>query len=221
MTDSLPGPLSAGACDIQSRDARVIDSHFAILGGLLPILGSAGYALDTFRGRTQPNRVSWLLWTLAPLIAFAAELAQHVGLAALLTFAVGFGPLLVVVASFLDPQAYWRITRGDILCGLLSVAALAMWALTGKGDVAIAFSILSDLFAAIPTIRKAHTHPESESAKAFIAGAVGAAITLLAIKPHSWSFASFGFPLYILVAGAIISALILNPRPRTRATART
>ncbi|HEY6396548.1 MAG TPA: hypothetical protein VIX82_03735 [Solirubrobacteraceae bacterium] len=50
-----------------------------------------------------------MLWTLTPLIAFAAERAQHVGLEALLTFAVGFGPLLVVVASFVDPRAYWKL----------------------------------------------------------------------------------------------------------------
>ncbi len=192
----------------------MIDRHFAILAALITLGGSAGYALDTLRGKTQPNRVSWVLWTLAAMIAFAAELVQHAGLEVLLTFAVGFGPLVVVVASFVDPRAYWKLTRLDIGCGVLSVAALAMWAITGTGDVAIAFSIAADLLAAIPTIRKARKHPESESTNAFVGGALGAAITLLAIQPNSWAFASYGFPLYILLGSGSILALIIVSRPR-------
>ncbi len=168
---------------------------------------------DTLRGKTQPNRISWVLWALAPIIAFAAELAQHVGLAAVLTLAVGLGPLLVVVASFLDPKGYWRLTRLDVLCGGLSLAALAGWGLSGTGDVAITFSILSDLFGALPTIRKAYRRPGSESASAFVASAVGATITLLTIKPREWTFATYGFPAYVVLAGSIISALVLVPRP--------
>ncbi len=58
---------------------------------------------DTVRGHSQPNRVTWLLWGLAPMLAFAAELKAHVGLSALMTFSVGFNPLLVLAASFVNP----------------------------------------------------------------------------------------------------------------------
>ena len=78
-----------------------------------------------------------MLWALAPMIAFAAEVAQGVGLNAVLTLAVGFGPLMVVVASFLDPKAYARVTPFDAGCGVLSLAALGAWAVTGRGNVAI------------------------------------------------------------------------------------
>ena len=126
--------------------------------------------MDTVRGNTQPNRVSWMLWTLAPMIAFAAEVTQSVGLQSLLTFAIGFGPLLVVCASFLDPKAYARVTPFDVLCGALSLIALVAWAVTGTGNVAIFLSILADFFGAVPTLRKSYRDPESEHAVAFLAG---------------------------------------------------
>jgi hypothetical protein len=192
----------------------MIDPRFAILGALITLAGSASYARDTLRGKTQPNRVSWVMWTVAPLIAFAAEVSQGVGLDALLTFAVGFGPLLVVIASVLDPQAYNRLTRLDVFCGVMSVAALVGWALTGRGNVAICLSILSDLLGAVPTLRKAYTHPGSESAGVFVGGAVGSTITLLAIRPDAWGFANFAFPLYILAIDLVLSSLILVPRLR-------
>ena len=194
----------------------MIDRHFAIVAALVTVTGSAGYALDTLRGRTEPNRVSWLLWAIAPLIAFAAELSEGVGIKALMTFGVGFGPALVVIASFLDERAYARVGRLDIACGVLSVAALAMWAITGKGDVAIAFSILSDAFAAIPTLDKARRAPHTESPKAFVGGVGGAIITLLTIPSGDWVFAGFGFPLYILLIDATLLTLILRPRGALR-----
>jgi hypothetical protein len=94
------------------------------------------------------------------------------------------------------------------------MAALIAWALTGTGNVAIAFSILSDLAAGVPTVRKAFAHPASESASAFMASGCGATITLLTTAPGAWSFAHVAFPCYILVADVTLSTLILFPRQR-------
>ena len=190
----------------------MINAHFAILGAFITVTGNGVYAVDTVRGNTQPNRVSWTLWMLAPLIGFAAEVSQHVGLQSLLTFAIGFGPLLVVCASFLDPKAYARVTPFDIGCGALSLVALVAWAITGTGEVAIFFAIMSDLFGAVPTVRKAYRDPESEHAVAFLGGVVGSVITLLTITSSDWTFASWGFPVYVIVVSGTIAALILRPR---------
>ena len=195
----------------------MIDPRFAILGALITVTGSPSYARDTLRGRTQPNRVTWMLWTVAPLIAFAAEVVQGVGLQSLMTLAVGVGPLLVVIASFLDARAYYRLTRFDAVCAALSVAALVAWGVTGTGDVAILFSILADFFGLVPTLRKAYREPQSESASAFLGSWSGAVITLLTISV--WSFANVGFPLYILAADTTLCTLILAPRHRRKPVA--
>jgi hypothetical protein len=187
---------------------------------VITVAGNAVYALDTVRGNTQPNRVSWTLWTVAPLIGFAAQLSEHVGLQSLLTFAIGFGPLLVVVASFLDPKAYARVTLFDVLCGALSLIALVAWAVTGTGNVAILFSILSDLFGAVPTLRKAYADPESEHAIAFLGGVTGSAITLLTIQPGHWGFANAGFSVYVILCSGAIALLALRPHLARAAAGR-
>lgn len=82
------------------------------------------------------------------------------------------------------------------------------------------FSILADLFGLVPTLRKAHRHPASESASAFVASGCGAAITLLTVSAGAWTFATVGFPFYILAADVTLSTLILAPRRgRERAAA--
>lgn len=196
----------------------MIDARFVLVGALLNILGSATYAYNTFKGKTKPNRVTWFLWALAPLIAFTAQIGEGVGWQIVMTFMVGFGPLLVFIASFLNRKAYWKISRLDIACGALSVIALILWWITGEGNIAIALSIVADLLAGVPTLIKAYKEPETEHPDVFRNGALSAFITLLTIK--TWTFASYGFALYILLICVTLYALIrfklgerLFPRP--------
>jgi hypothetical protein len=184
----------------------MISEKFVLLGALLNLWGSTTYAYNTIKGKTKPNRVTWFLWALAPLIAFSAELGQHVGLRSLMTFMVGFGPLIVFVASFVNKKAYWKITRLDVFCGVLSIFALILWGITRKGDVAIVMSIASDLLASLPTIIKSYKEPETEHPSVFRNGAISAGITLLTIK--AWTLANYGFPLYILLDCVLLYSLI-------------
>jgi hypothetical protein len=90
----------------------VIDPDFAWLAAALPLAGFASYLRDTVRGKAQPNRVSWALWALAPLVAFVAELVQGTTLqVASVTLALGVGPLLVVLASLATP--FWAPARSN------------------------------------------------------------------------------------------------------------
>lgn len=184
----------------------MIDERFIILGTILGFLGAMHYLVDVVKGRAKPNRVSWFMWALAPLVAFFAEIQQGVGLHALLTFSVGFNPLIIFIASFFIKGAKWKITKLDIWCGALSLLGLALWAFTRVGNIAIFFAILADGLAAVPTIIKSYKAPETESWVVFFLGFISAGITLLAIK--TWDFAHYGFPLYIFAVTGIFVLLI-------------
>ena len=190
----------------------MLDPRFVIVGALLGLYGCIVYAVSTFRGETQPNRVSWLMWSIAPLIAFAAELAQGVGLASLYTLSAGLGPLIVLVSSISSRRAYWKISRLDIACGLLSALALVLWLVTRTGNVAIVFSILADLLAAAPTILKSYRFPSTEHSAPFAMGAVGAGITLLTVT--TWNFATYAFPVYLCLCNLLIALLVQFPKVR-------
>ena len=51
----------------------MIDERFVFLGALLSLIGNFKYILETVNGRVKPNRVSFFLWSLAPLIAFCCR----------------------------------------------------------------------------------------------------------------------------------------------------
>lgn len=175
------------------------------------------FVVATLRGRTNPNRVSWFLWALAPLVAFAAELRDGVGVAAAMTFVTGFNPALIFLASFVNRRSYWRITRLDVGCGALSLVAFVVWQLTASGTTAIVLAVAADGLAAVPTLVKAYLHPETERPGVFLGGATSAAVTLLTLD--RWTVADYAFPAYILLAclllaGTIVASSRLRDHPR-------
>ncbi len=184
----------------------MISEKFIILGAILSFYGGLSYLIDTLKGKTKPNRVSWFLWALAPAIAFAAEIDKGVGLTSLMTFMAGFNPLLIVIASFVNKKAYWKLSKMDYFYGAISIFAIIIWKLTGEGNLAIFFAILADAFASIPTIIKSYRQPETENSTIFLFAMINSGITLLTIKV--WSFAHWSFPAYIFILCALIYALV-------------
>ena len=184
----------------------MINQNFVILGAIIAAAGSLFYLIDTLKGKVKPNRVSFLLWSLAPLIAFFAEIKQGVGIQALMTFVVGFLPLTIFIASFVNKKAEWKLTGFDLMCGALSIVGLVLWYITKSGDIAIIFSILADGLAAMPTIVKSFNYPETESAWPYFASTISAILTLLTVKV--WNIANIAFPLYIVLITLVIFSLV-------------
>jgi hypothetical protein len=183
----------------------VLDERFVILGALAALVGTGSYVWATLTGRAQPNLVTWGCWAAAPLIAFAAEVQEGVGLRSLMTFVVGAGPLLIVTAAFVSRHAYWKLGPFDLACGTLSVIALVGWAVTRSGVVAILLAIVADLVAGIPTIVKTWRAPETEEPRNFALSAVNAVIALLTVD--EWTTANVAFPLLITATGITLTTI--------------
>lgn len=184
----------------------MINENFIYFGVLLNSVGMISYIIDTIKGKVKPNRVTFFLWALAPMIAFASEITQGVGLQSLLTFSVGFWPMLTLIASFLNKKSYWKTTKFDLACGVLFMVGLILWLVTKIGNIAIVFSIFADLFAALPTIKKSYDYPETETIWPYFSAVLMTIITILTIK--KWDFPHYAFPVYILIINIILTTLI-------------
>ncbi|MCX6794222.1 MAG: hypothetical protein NTY06_03935 [Candidatus Gottesmanbacteria bacterium] len=184
----------------------MINQNFVIVGFILNLIGGASYFIDTIKGKIQPNRVTWFLWGLAPLIAFAAEVQEGVGLQSLMTLGVGLTPVFIFIASFYNKKSVWKLKPFDFLCGALSLVGLLLWYLTKIGTIAIVFSIIADAMASIPTIVKSYTTPKSENYVEYLFAFFSAALTVLTIR--TWNFATYGFPIYMILINALCFVLI-------------
>jgi hypothetical protein len=187
-------------------DRSMLSYNFIYLGILIYLTGSYAYIRDTIKGKVKPNKVSFSMWSLASFIAFAAAIDEGVGIHALITFIVGAVPFTILIISLFNKKAYWKITRFDLACGVFSIIGLILWRITGDGNIAIGFSILADGFAFIPTMRKAYSHPHTENAYSYFAASIGIVFTLLTID--EWTFATYAFPLYLLLFDLAVSYLV-------------
>ena len=186
--------------------------YLVITAGLVSILAALAYIHSMFKNNTKPNRVTWFMWSIAPLIATAAELSNGVGLAVLPVFISGLSPLLIFLASFFAKKAYWKLSNLDYFCGLLSGLALVLWLITKDPNVAIILAITSDAFAAIPTIKKAWKNPETESSWPFTIGMLSPLTAFLVA--NEWSFSELAFPIYLVFINILVVISIYNKKLR-------
>ncbi len=176
--------------------------YAVIFGAIINLLGNWQYLKDTLWGNTKPNRVTYVLWSVAPMIGTVAALSEGVTWAVLPVFMAGFGPFLILLASFVNKNAYWKLEFFDYLCGFFSVLALILWWTTKEASVAILFAVISDTFALIPTLKKCWLYPETETGISYASSLFNSLTSFLAIK--MWNFSSVAFPVYLVISNALL-----------------
>lgn len=182
-----------------------------ILSVFISIGGSVAYIRDTLTGKSKPNRVSWSMWALAPLIGTAAALYAHADTwATIRIFLAGFIPLLVFIASFANPKSYWKLNTFDFLCGACSLLALIVWGIVDSPRLAILLAATGDGFAAFPTILKAWKYPETETGTIYIASFV--AVLLIIPSIPVWNIENSAFQIYLLVVNTLLIFAVYRKR---------
>lgn len=172
-------------------------------GALINMLFSSRYIYLIFQGKVQPNRVTWFVWGLAPIIGFFAMIADGFHISALPVFIAGFIPFLIFLASFCTKKAYWKLKKFDYLCGGLSLIALLLWGITNEPILAVVFTIISDAFALFPTLKKAWLFPETEDSIGYFGGLFGSVMGFFAIE-GGYTFFNSAFLIYIAIACASV-----------------
>lgn len=184
--------------------------YIVIIGAVAQFIGAFFYIRETIRGNTKPNKITWLVWTIAPLIGTIAALSDGVGWAVLPVFMAGFIPLLVFIASFVNKKAYWKLQPFDYICGILAILALVLWGITKEPVVAIIFSLTSNFFASIPTIIKSWKYPETESVSSYMAGLFSALTGFFALK--TFGVEEIAFPMCLVLVNTTLVVGLLRGR---------
>ena len=184
------------------------------LSAALSIAAYLPYIGDTLRGRTRPQRASWLIWSVLGSIAFASQLYE--GAQGTLWFAGAqvSGTITVFVLSL------WR-GKGELLSPVdvlaLGVAAigLVLWHLTDTAAYALAITISISMLGGVLTILKTYRDPGSETTITWILSFCASVCTIAAagtVNP-----VILAYPVYLLVLnGGIILAIMLGRQGQTR-----
>ena len=178
-----------------------------VVSVLLMVVGGYTYLRDTLKGITKPNRVSWFMWALAPLISMGAASSTDADMWASSRVIIGgIVPASVFVASFVNKNSYWKLNRFDLGCGLLSLVALIFWIGAASPLIAILLASAANVFASIPTFFKAWHYPETESKTIFVLSFISSIIIIPAIPV--WNIENSAFQInLILTTGLLMFAV--------------
>ena len=94
-----------------------------------------------------------------------------------------------------------------------SLAALALWAITGDPVTAIVLSILADAAAALPTLRKAWLAPATEDRRAYLISLVGMALGIFSVQEAT--FTAYAFNAYLVAVSGLLVLILYLPRRRS------
>ncbi|WP_299403284.1 hypothetical protein [Acaryochloris sp. IP29b_bin.148] len=181
-----------------------------ILSALISAAGAFAYIRDTLAGRTKPNRVSWSMWALPPLISTGAALSAGADpWATLRIFIAGLLPLLIFLASFANQQSYWKMGAFDLTCGAFSLLAVILVAIASP-QLAILCAIVGDIFASFPTLIKTWKYPETETGAMYIASFLSVVLVLPSIP--EWNIANAGFQLHLLAMSSLLLFAVYRQR---------
>lgn len=154
------------------------------------------YAIDTYKWKVKPNKVSFWLWALAPFIWAVATLSKWFTWSVFPVIIAWLNPLMVFIASFFNKKSYWKLWKIDYFCLVLSLLAIILWIITKKSLYAVVFSVLADLFASIPTLIKIYRFPQTERPYLFIVGWISSLFWLSQVK--IWGINECLFPIYLI-----------------------
>lgn len=171
--------------------------YIVIFAVLINSIGWLLYVKDTIKGNTKPNRVTWWIWALAPMIATIAALSDWVTWSVLPVFISGFMPLLIFISSFYNKNSFWKLWKLDYFCLILALLAVVLWIVTKNPLLAIIFAVLADLIAGIPTVIKMYKFPETETVYTFMTWLFSALSAFLVIQ--EWRMEEYLFPLYLAI----------------------
>lgn len=184
---------------------------FLIIATILTVCAVIPYVIDILKGKSKPNLVSWITWTLLTGIATAAELSAGEFVAAIFTGSATLATVAILVTGLMK-KSYVRYTRFDVICQLGTIVGIFLWQFFSNPALALVANIAIDFVGALPTVRHSYQKPQEETLVTYVVSFVGAISAVLALQTYNW--VSLPYAIYLIFINGLISVVILYARNR-------
>src|SRR3990167_6959024 len=182
-----------------------------IIAGILALVGYIPYIYTTVRGKTRPNKATWIIWTvIGGLIAFSYlfEVDKNT-----IWLPLGYfiGPLIVAILSFRYGYSKW--SKLDIACLVVGALSIIPWIILDNAIFTLLINVFIDATGAIPTVVKTYREPETEDFSAWTIFFVANTLELLAIE--QWNLAAI-YPIYLFILAGLIVFFIMKNKVKKK-----
>ncbi len=197
---------------------NILPFWFVFIAAAMRVGAGLAYVRAVITGRARPNPVSWLLWSITPMISFAASLSDGFSSGSVIILALGISPVLVFIGSMIRQPKAFKLDKLNLTCLLIALAGIGLWVVVDSPILAVVLAIAADAVSAIPTLVKIKKHPYSEYLPTYAVNASGMAVAILANE--SFNALDLSFPFYVFAVNIVIIGFILRARSVRRAKIR-
>ncbi len=189
------------------QDGKVLQM-LGIASAVLSICAFVPYIRDILKGRTQPQRASWLIWSVLGSIALASQIYE--GATQSLWFAaIQVGGTIAVLLLAITFGAGRFLLRGDIYVLMAAALGLVLWMLTDTAVYALSITITISLLGGVMTCKKAYRDPNSETLSKWVWAFFASVCAIGAVG--QFDPVLMAYPAYVFILnGAIISSIHLG-----------
>ncbi|MFY9463166.1 MAG: hypothetical protein WAP52_03200 [Candidatus Sungiibacteriota bacterium] len=171
---------------------------------VINIIGYIPYFRDIARGKTKPHIFSWLVWGILTGIAFFAQVSKGAGPGAWVTgISALFCTIIAIVAFFRGEK---DITALDWFYFASALIGLLLWELTANPLFAILLITLIDIFAFVPTFRKAYNKPQEETLSLYTLSALKFAVGLAALQ--AYNLTTWLYPASLVITNGLFAVML-------------
>lgn len=182
-----------------------------IVAGILSLVGYIPYIYSTIRGKTRPNKATWIIWAIVGGLLAFSYLAEGDANTIWLPLGYFLGPLIIAILSFRYGYSVW--TRFDKLCFIAAIISILPWLFSKDATITLLINVFIDMTGALPTIVKSHREPETEDITAWVIFFIANTIQVFAIS--MWNIAAI-YPIYLFLLAGTIVLLILKAKIKRR-----
>ncbi len=180
-----------------------------VLSAVLSTIAYMPYVRDIARGKSHPQRASWLIWSLLSSLAFAAQYSE--GATTSLWFAGSqvVGTVTVFLMSITHGRGAF-LSRPDERVLWLAIIGLVIWYFTETAAYTLALTITISLMGGALTLFKAYQCPASETLGKWAICLVASCCAIVAVGPSDWLL--LAYPVYLFALNGMVVCAILCGR---------
>jgi len=181
---------------------------FGYVSAILSIIMIIPYIWDILHKKAQPERGSWLIWTVLGSISFFSQMAK--GATYSLWFTGTQTVAVLIILLFSIKYGYGGLAKRDTKALIGAGVGLVLWYLTKEAAIALFIVIMVDAIGVYLTTIKSYEHPESETLTMWLMSSASGFFGMLAVG--GFNPILLLYPFYIVMANLVVVAAILLGR---------
>jgi hypothetical protein len=172
----------------------------AVISAILILIAAPPYIIDTVKGRTKPERVTWFIFSVLGLIAFISQLSLGASWSLLFSGLDTAASILVFALSL--KYGVGGHTRLDIAALIVAAIGVVIAIAAKQPIISLLGVILADFSGVVLTIKKTYENPDSETAITWLLVGTASLFGVLAVGRPTFSLLLY--PFYLMVVNYAI-----------------